>query len=115
VDVTGLVSCRMSILKRQVLLSHCLSSSSEFTRCLYNELYIQLMAQYDQVWYVTALRSASYIYTTLEAGLSADSGAPLPPSERLHRMTLCLIGLMPVSDTDPASLLIIPAQIPSAV
>jgi hypothetical protein len=69
------------------------------------------MAQYDEVWNVTALRSASYIYTTLEAGLSADSGSPLSPSERLPRM----IGLVPVCDSDPAALLIIPAQIPSAV
>jgi hypothetical protein len=57
---------------------HCLSSSSEFTTCLYNEWYIQLMAQHDQAWHVTALRSAFYIYTTLEVGLSADSGAPSP-------------------------------------
>jgi hypothetical protein len=81
----------------------------------YNECYIRLIAQYDRVRYVTALRSASYIYTTLEVGLSADSGAPPSQSDWLPRMTLCLIGVMPGSDTDPASLLIMPAQIPSAV
>jgi len=72
-------------------------------------LYDDSVIQYDP-----ALRSASYIYTILEARPTTASSSPLP-LRLTFRMTQCLIVVMPGPDTGPVALLTVPTRIPVAV